>query len=243
MLADNYNASNARPATVAVAKGNEGGATMLIRRSLLAVVGLASILTLSLVSNAPTAEEGFVKLFNGKDMTGFGFEPPQLKEVIRVEDGVIIVPGKPNGYFYTEKSYRNYVLRFDWRYKRPADLKPGEDEKFPGNSGCLVHIQLPHRVWPRCVEVQGMNRDHGNIFAIGGAKGKFKKDAAAQKKAIKPVGEWNTTEITSKDGHLSSKVNGIPVSEGESELREGPIGWQSEGAEIHFRNIEIKVLP
>jgi hypothetical protein len=52
---------------------------MLIRRSLLAVVGLASILTLSLVPNAPTAEEGFVKLFNGKDMTGFGFEPPQLK--------------------------------------------------------------------------------------------------------------------------------------------------------------------
>jgi hypothetical protein len=25
-------------------------------------------------------------------------------------------------------------------------------------------------------------------------------------------------------------------------LTEGPIGWQSEGAEIHFRNIRIKKL-
>jgi hypothetical protein len=212
-------------------------------RAVLLVGGLLALSVAIQVPNSQSAEEGFVKLFNGKDMTGFLFEPAALKDVIRVEDGVIIVPGKPNGYFYTEKSYRNYVLRFDWRYKRPADLAPGQDEKFAGNSGCLVHIQAPHRVWPRCVEVQGMNRDHGNIFAIGGAKGKFKKYADAQKKAIKPVGEWNTTEITSKDGHLSSKVNGILVSEGESELKEGPIGWQSEGAEIHFRNIEIKVLP
>lgn len=212
-------------------------------RAVLLVGGLLALSVAIQVPNSQSAEEGFVKLFNGKDMTGFLFEPAALKDVIRVEDGVIIVPGKPNGYFYTEKSYRNYVLRFDWRYKRPADLPPGQDEKFAGNSGCLVHIQPPHRVWPRCVEVQGMNRDHGNIFAIGGAKGKFKKYADAQKKAIKPVGEWNTTEITSKDGHLSSKVNGILVSEGEGELKEGPIGWQSEGAEIHFRNIEIKVLP
>lgn len=212
-------------------------------RMLMGAVALATLLVLSLVPLARTADEGFIKLFNGKDMAGFHFEPPALKDVIRVEDGVIIVPGKPNGYFYTDKSYRNYVLRFDWRYKRPENLKPGEDDKFAGNSGCLVHIQPPHRVWPRCVEVQGMNRDHGNIFAISGAKGKFTKNAEAQKQAIKPVGEWNTTEITSKDGHLSSKVNGIPISEGEGELREGPIGWQSEGAEIHFRNIEIKPLP
>lgn len=212
-------------------------------RVLLSTMGLLVLALAIQLTNSQSAEEGFVKLFNGKDLSGFNFQPPELNEVIRVEDGVIIVPGKPNGYFYTEKSYRNYVLRFDWRYKRPADLAPGQDEKFPGNSGLLVHIQPPHRVWPRCVEVQGMNRDHGNIFAIGGAKGKFKKYAEAQKKAIKPVGEWNTTEVTSKDGYLSSKVNGVLVSEGEGELKEGPIGWQSEGAEIHFRNIEIKVLP
>jgi hypothetical protein len=55
------------------------------------------------------------------------------------------------------------------------------------------------------------------------------------------MGEWNTTEITcDANGMVSVKLNGVPVSSGQSELREGPIGWQSEGAEIHFRNILIK---
>jgi hypothetical protein len=36
------------------------------------------------------------------------------------------------------------------------------------------------------------------------------------------------------------KVNGVPVSSGKTELTEGPIGRQSEGAEIHFRNIVLK---
>jgi hypothetical protein len=208
-------------------------------------VVLAALLVSSLgwVGQAADTEEGFVPLFNGKDLSGFRVEPVQLAPLIRVEEGFIRVPGQPNGYFYTEKSYRNYLLRFDWRYKRPADLAPGKDWDFSGNSGCLVHIQLPHRVWPRCVEVQGLNRDHGHIFAIGGAKGKFTVDHAAQKKAIRPVGEWNTTEVLSRNGHLVSKVNGVLISEGDTDLREGPIGWQSEGAEIHFRNIKIKELP
>src|SRR5262245_15800365 len=187
---------------------------------------------------AGSAEGDFKPLFNGKDLGGFKVVPADL--MIRVEDKTIIVPGKPNGYFYTEKPYKNYVLKFDWKYVRPPGL--ADDSKFGGNSGCLVHITGEHKVWPKCVEVQGMNRDHGNIFAIGGAKGNFKKFAEAQKKAIKPVGDWNTTEVTSENGKLTAKVNGELVSEGTGELMEGPIGWQSEGAEIHFRKIEIREM-
>jgi hypothetical protein len=81
----------------------------------------------------------------------------------------------------------------------------------------------------------------GNLFSIGGApKGQFKKFADIQQKAIKPVGEWNTYEVISKDGELTTLINGEKVSEGSSALKEGPIGWQSEGVEIHFRNIRIK---
>jgi hypothetical protein len=87
-----------------------------------------------------------------------------------------------------------------------------------------------------------MNADHGRIFAIGGAKGQYTPDKEAQQKAIKPVGEWNTTEVTCKDGEITSKINGIQVCTGKGELMEGPFGLQSEGAEIHFRNIKIKEL-
>ncbi len=186
-----------------------------------------------LLNAAGAQDEGFTSLFNGKDFKGWKFEVGKADpgKTFTVQEGKIVVSGKPNGYFYTDKSYKNYTLHFDWQYPKQS-----------GNSGCLVHIQSPHKVWPKCVEVQGMHKDHGNIFAIGGAKGSFKKDAEAQKKAIKGVGEWNTTEVVCKDGEITSKVNGIQVSTGKGELTEGPIGFQSEGVEIWFRNIKIKEM-
>jgi hypothetical protein len=87
-----------------------------------------------------------------------------------------------------------------------------------------------------------MNKAHGQIFAIGGAKGKYTFDAQTLKVARKPVGEWNTTEVICKNGEITSKVNGAQVSTGSGELTEGPFGFQSEGAEIHFKNIRIKVM-
>ncbi len=186
---------------------------------------------------------GFVDLFNGKDFTGWKFELGKADpaKTWSVEDGIIVCTGKPNGYFYTEKSYKDYVLRYDWRYKRPAGLE--DDSKFLGNSGCLVHIQPPHKVWPKCVEVQGMNRDHGKLLFVSGAKGTGKFDVDAKNKATHKVGEWNTTEITcNADGSIVAKINSTAVSSGKSDLTEGVIGFQSEGAEIHFRNIKIKQL-
>ncbi len=198
---------------------------------------------------------GFTSLFDGKDMAHFkyvlsikgknveGDDPLTAPtKTWRVEDGAIVCTGNPNGYIFTKKSYKNYVLRFDWKYKRPAKLE--DDEKFGGNSGLLVHIEGPQKVWPKCVEVQGMNREHGKIFAIGGAKGKFSFDAAMLKKARRPVGLWNTTEVTVNNGTMTSKVNGAEISTGKTtNLTEGPFGLQSEGSEIHFKNIQVKVLP
>jgi hypothetical protein len=200
-------------------------------------------------------KKGFTSLFDGKDLSNWeyvlrtggkdvqGDDPLKTDtKTWRIEDGVIVCSGNPNGYIFTKKSYKNYVVRYDWRYKRPAGLT--DDEKFGGNSGLLVHITGKHTVWPKCVEVQGMNREHGKIFAIGGGAGKFSFDGAALKKARNPVGEWNTTEVTVEDGKITSKVNGTEIATGTTtNLKEGPFGLQSEGAEIHFKNIQVKVLP
>jgi hypothetical protein len=196
---------------------------------------LALVAGLTWLSAAPAADDDkdFQPLFNGKNLSGLkielGGKDNNETKTFTVKDGVIVVSGRPNGYFYTDKSYKNYILRFDWKFIKD------------GNSGTLAHIQTPHKVWPRSVEIQGQQKDHGRIFAIGGAKGKFTVDKEAQKKAIK-MGEWNTTEIVSNNGKLSSKINGIDISTGEGELMEGPIGWQSEGTELHFKDIRIKVL-
>ena len=73
--------------------------------------------------------------------------------------------------------------------------------------------------------------------------GDTEADEAARKKVLKPNTEWNSVEIVTKDGAITAYVNGEKVCESEAyELKEGPIGFQSEGAEIHFRNIRIKEM-
>ncbi len=90
-----------------------------------------------------------------------------------------------------------------------------------------------------------MNRDHAMLLFVSGAKkiGDAKFDREALKKVRHKVGEWNTTEIICKaDGSVNAKVNGTEISSGKSDLTEGLIGWQSEGAELYFKNIKIKEL-
>lgn len=179
-------------------------------------------------------DKDYTPLFNGKDFTGFKFAPANIDaaKTWSVKDGTIVCTGKPNGYFYTEKSYKNYSLKLDFKY-------PDK----PGNSGYLIHITGEHKVWPKCVEVQGQYSGVCSIFPISGAKGPRGDDAEARKKATKPANEWNSVEIVSKDGKLTSYLNGTKIADvGPFDVTEGPIGFQSEGAEIHFKNIRIKEL-
>lgn len=185
-------------------------------------------------------DQAFVPLVSGTSPDQFeliGIGPGALT----IDGGALTLSGKPNGYFATKGTYKNYVLQFDWKYDRPEGL--ATDARFAGNSGLLVHITGKHKVWPKCTEVQLANSDAGNIFAIQGAKFQGKKDAAAQRKAIKPVGEWNAEEVMCRDGTIACKINGIEVASGiGADPDRGAIGWQSEGSKIHLRNVRIKVL-
>ncbi len=183
---------------------------------------------------------GFVPLVKGDDPTQFelvGIGP----ETVKIIDGEVRVSGRPNGYFATKETFHNYVLEFQWIYDRPEGLK--SDAAFDGNSGVLVHLQKPHKVWPQSIEVQLFHPDAGNIFAIFGAKFQGTKNAEAQKKAIKPAGQWNQMEVTSRDGTIACKINGVEVDRGKGATPDrGQIGWQSEGSAIRFRNMRIKTL-
>ena len=191
-----------------------------------------SALSLSLACQSSTTEQtGAVDALDDfeKDFfVAFG-DPASWK----ADGGVFQCNGTPNGYLCTRKSYSNYVLTLEFRYPEQA-----------GNSGVFHYISGEHKVWPACVEVQGLYQRLAQIFPLGGAEGpRSDGDEEARAKARKPHTEWNRLEITSRDGVIGAKLNGAFIGQsGPYPVRQGPIGLQSEGAPVHFRNIEIREL-
>jgi hypothetical protein len=176
-----------------------------------------------------------------------GTDPAQFEliglgaESISIVEGEVRLTGMPLGYFATKQEYHDYVLSFEWKYDRPEGLKT--DTEFGGNSGLLVHLARPHKVWPTCIQVQLAQADPGAILAMGEARIRGTVDSEAQQKATRPVGQWNRTEVTCRAGTISCVLNGVEVAQGEGASPDrGSIGWQSEGKPIRFRDIRIKVL-
>ena len=208
---------------------------------------LIAVLVLSGSAPGNAADESWTPLFNGRNFEGFSFrlgkEGAGNHGTFTVRDGVIMCTGKPAGYMYTKKSYHRYTLQYDWRFKRPDDLK--DDRQFRSNSGCLIHIGQTNAlgVWPRSIEVQGAHHQAGLILPIPrDLKCKLTDDRAARARALKPVGVWQTTTIEVDGGNLTILLNGAVVSTvRDCELTEGPIGFQSEGHEIHLKNIRIRI--
>lgn len=198
---------------------------------------------------AQEEEKGFEKLFNGKDLSGwkFFFAKPKDHDPAKsftVKDDTVHCSGQPNGYMYTEKKYKDFVLRFDWKYVRPEGL--ADDMKYGGNSGYLLFVQeidgSIFGAWPKSLELQGRWKDVAQVFNLG-IKSKNAYDASSREKARKPLGEWNTYEIVSKDGVVTGTVNGIKittVTNIDPAPQPGHICFQSEGGEIQWRNIRIK---
>jgi hypothetical protein len=210
---------------------------------------VATVLSISRVGEA--ADEGWTKLFNGKDLTGWDtFVDPRAKDVKpediwSVKDGVIICKGQVPGYLLSKEEYDNYVLRLEWRW--------GDTAARGRNSGVFVHVVGPNKIWPKAIEAQLMADHAGDFWLVDGAKlwvNPARQDQQTKRHYLrmqdgveKPLGEWNQYEITCKGNAIKLVVNGHVVNIGtESELTRGKILLQSEGAEIHFRNVELKPI-
>jgi len=197
-----------------------------------AVAGSGESETFSPMEIVEQEKEGFVPLFNGRDLSGWivfpGDPKADPKQTWSVENGEIVCTGRPAGYIRTVRQYENFIFCFEYKMLRP------------GNSGALVHMVLPDKVWPKMVECQLYYKDVGRIF--GAAGGQF-KGGAILKRPARPIGEWNSFTVVSRDGNLATIVNGELVAMGSDAYpSRGYICLQSEGVPIHFRNIGIRDL-
>lgn len=202
-------------------------------------------------------KDGFVPLFNGKDLTGF-MNLNCGPKTWTVKDGELITSGSPFGLLRTDKQYENFEAEFEWMHTNTKEV---------GNSGFFVWCDpLPQVGGPytRGIEVQVLVNltykdkegrttasSHGDLFSVGGAKCKpdrphpsgWERCLPSENRA-KGGGEWNHYRVVAKDGRVTLAVNGQEVS-GISDCtpRKGYLAFESEGAECHYRNIRIKELP
>lgn len=167
-------------------------------------------------------------LFNGRDLAGW--TPIQAaSDTWTVRDGELVTTGRPVGYLRTAKAYEDYFLEGEWCFIRP------------GQSGLLVHVREPDRVWPTSQEIQLDHGPVGNFIPIGGAR---LEGGRRSKNAEKPPGEWNLFWVYCRKGTIEAYINGEKVSEAR---KVGPwggtIGLQSERAPVRFRGIRIRSFP
>lgn len=183
-----------------------------------------------------------IMLFNNSDFMGWKLflpdEDVDVNTVWSVREGVIHCTGKPAGYMRTRYGFYNYMLHVEWRW-------PGEG----GNSGVLLHMSEPDKVWPKSIECQLMSGNAGDFYLIGGTDFKehrgiegtrVPKQAASSEK---PLGQWNTYEIFCREDSIEVFVNGVLQNKAtETTVKSGMICLQSEGTPIEFRNIYLKSL-
>lgn len=184
-----------------------------------------------------------VVLFDGNNLDAFdGFHKDGAKtgDVWSIVGGELVCAGKPTGYLYTKQQFTSFVLRLQWRF---------DAEKGGGNGGVLLRVNGANKVWPRSIEAQLEAGNAGDIWNID----KFEMATDPRRlhgrrtdkthAAEKPLGEWNQYEIIVDGPWLRLRVNGEVVNEAwDCAVVPGAIALQSEGAEIHFRDIRVVPL-
>src|SRR5437764_5251964 len=122
--------------------------------------GLVVLVAVSAAVADKSDQDGFVPMFNGKDLSGWQFVNTPA-ETFFVRDDMIITTGKPTGYLRTGRQYENFIAEFDWMH---VPAKPGA----VGNSGFFVWadpIPAVGTQYTRGIEVQllvNLTRKNGN---------------------------------------------------------------------------------
>jgi hypothetical protein len=193
-----------------------------------------------------------IKLWNGKDFTGWEFITNSAADIDSVckigSDNVFAVAGKPVGYITTINSYKNYKLHLEYQW--PIDAAKNS------NSGVLVHIAsgpIDRNTWPMCFQIQTKIAHAGDVFPMAGAKFAEQLSTCPEAKtpllerqksdSEKPIGEWNIVEIICRERTIECMINGIVQNRiTKCEPYAGKIGIQLEGTPFELRNIRLSVL-
>lgn len=197
------------------------------------------LLSIALTSAVMAEDQGYVSLFNGKDLTGW------KGEGYTVEDGAIVCTPQGKN-LMTERTYANYILKLE--FKLPPAGNNGLGIHYPGKGNGAytgMEIQTLDNTGKR---YQGKLKDyqwHGSLYELKPAK----------KGGLKPVGEWNEQTVTVNGKDVKVDLNGITILEADldalnkshpkhqgAKRRAGHIAFLGHGDPVAYRNIRISEI-
>lgn len=193
------------------------------------------------------SDEGFVSLFDGKTLNGW----IGAKDAYKVEEGAIVCVQGTAGNLLTEKEYADFVVRFE--FKLTAGANNGLGIRCPNVAKGNLHLdgtelQILDNTAEKYKTLQPYQY-HGSVYGIQPAKRQF----------LKPLGEWNTQEVTVQGRKIKVVLNGETIVDcdldevtknGTLDKAEhkglkrttGHLAFLGHGDRVDLRNIRIKDL-
>ncbi|MCG8602281.1 MAG: DUF1080 domain-containing protein [Verrucomicrobiales bacterium] len=197
-----------------------------------ALIAAFSLCYFPLTASPDAVPNGFVSLFNGKDLSDWVI-PEGDNGHWKVIDGVIDYDAqseaKGDRNLWTAKEYGDFELRIDWRIKKTTGfydvpyvlpdgsyVKDEEGKKIThpmpnADSGIYLRGESKYQLniwcWPiGSGEVYGIRNNEKNPPEV-------RAGVTPKRKADHPIGEWNSFVITMKGDRLTVELNGHVVIE------------------------------
>jgi hypothetical protein len=173
-----------------------------------------------------------ITLYNGQDLSGWRLVNPQSDNGWSVVDGVLmnrIEPGKHFGNLRTAREFEDFNLTLETRTQAAS------------NSG--IYLRGIYEI--QVAETYGHPLDSHNMGAL---YSRIVPSVAAEK----PIGEWQTFDITLVDRHVTVILNGQKIIDNQpvlgctggaltsDEFKPGPIMLQGDHTSIDYRNIVLR---
>jgi hypothetical protein len=205
----------------------------------------------------------WISLFDGTSLDQFkGFKKDSPGDAWTVQDGTIYFQGTKKkeenlsgGDLVTKDTFSDFHLKLEWKISENGNsgiiFLVVDDEKYGATYQTGPEYQLLDNDGHRDGKI--VTHRTANLYDL----------IASEQEPVKPVGEWNLSEIIVHDGELEFYLNGVQTVKTTmwddawnemvagskfkdmpdfAKFKEGHIALQDHGDDIWFRNIEIKRL-
>jgi 3-keto-disaccharide hydrolase len=188
---------------------------------------------------------GFESVFNGKDFTGWGGPTDEYE----INDGALACKAGQGGTIYTRKVYSDFVARLE--FKLPPGGNNGLAIRYPGSGDAAYVGMCEVQVLDDTADKYGKldsRQYHGSAYGM----------VASHRGYLRPVGEWNSQEVTVKGPTIKVELNGATILDADlsdvtdfmgnhphpgKDRSSGHFGLAGHTDPVQFRNIRVKKLP